>query len=67
MHEWCVANNRLVTCKQDYFEVIKSMGDGGYMFGMIRNVGVYVDVCALFSDGRAGARVAESDLRFIDG
>jgi len=66
MYEWCKANGREIHYKQDYLEVVRSMADEGYMFGMCRTVGLYQDVCALFGDGAAAVAVAESDLRFID-
>lgn len=66
LFEWCKANNQTIRYKQDYLAVIRSMADEGYMFGMIRHIGLYPDVCALFGDGIATVNVAESELRFVD-
>ncbi len=65
MYEYCAANNMAVTCKQDYLDVVKKMGDAGYAFGCIRHTGLYQDVCAAFGSGRASYDVAESELRFL--
>lgn len=66
MFEWCTANNKRVTNKGEYLEIVRDMAEEGYMFGSCRTIGLYQDVCALFGDGMAAQRVAESDLRFID-
>lgn len=66
MFEWCTANNMQITEKREYLEVVKAMGDVGYMFGCSRHLGLYQDVCALFDCGSAACSAAESALRFID-
>ncbi len=66
MHTWCMANNRQIHSKMDYLEVVKSMGEEGYLFGTIQHRGIVQDVCSLFEDGRAAYAAAESDLRFLE-
>lgn len=65
VHEWCLANNMQVTDKEEYRQVGKLMGSEGYLFGGIRHIGIYQDVCALFGDGRAVGDAIESALRFL--
>ncbi len=65
MYEWCIANNRQVLNKGDYIEVVKTMGDQGFMFGCVRHVGIYQDVCCLFGDGTAASDVAMNELHFL--
>ncbi len=66
MFEYCKANGLQCRYKTDYLEIIRYMGDEGYMFGCIRHIGLYQDLCALFGDGTAAVACAESELRFIE-
>lgn len=65
MFEWCKANNMQVTRKSEYLSVVKEMAKQGFMFGSIRHVGLYQDVCALFGDGNAACDAAENALAFL--
>ncbi len=65
MYEWCKGNNMQVECKFDYLNVVKAMAKEGYMFGSVRHVGLYQDVCALFGVGQAAQDVAENALHFL--
>jgi len=66
IYEWCKANNMQVRDKTEYLEVAVCMSEKGYMFGSVRHVGLYQDVCSLFGEGGAVRSVIESDLRFLE-
>ncbi len=65
MFEWGKANNMHVTSKAEYLSVVQIMAKEGYMFGSVRHVGLYQDVCALFGSGQAACDVAENALHFL--
>lgn len=65
IHEWCLANNCRIHSKLDLVEVVRKMGDEGYLFGSLRPKGILADVCALFGDGRAAAEFFENELQFV--
>jgi len=65
MHEWCVANNQIITNKHDMVKVGKAMAQEGYLFGSIRPTGLYVDVMALFGSGDALESVWLNDFNFL--
>lgn len=66
MYVWAKANNMHVEDKRSFIQVGKLMAAEGYKFGTCRTKGLYMDVCALFGDGRALEDVWESDLQFIN-
>ncbi len=65
MFEWCVANNRMITGKFDYLQIVKAMAKEHYGFGTIRHKSIFQDVMSCFGDGIAAFQVAESELLFI--
>ncbi len=65
MYEYAIANNMVVTSRQDYIEVVKLMGCEGYLFGSTRHKGIFQDVCALFGDGSAASAVADAELHWL--
>ncbi len=65
VYEWCIAHNMQVTNKEELFKVVKLMGDEGFLFGSIRPLGIYQDVCALFGDGVATEECFRSALCFL--
>lgn len=66
MFEYCQAHGYSCMRKHEYLAIVREMGDAGYMFGCIRHMGLYQDLCALFGDGTAAVKCAESELRFLD-
>ncbi len=64
MHEWCLANNRVVNGKTDMCEVVRLMGDEKYLFGNVKFKSLYFDLCALFSDGHAAESGCLEALHF---
>ncbi len=65
MHEWCLANNRVVTDKYSFGQVVKDMASNGFAFGCVRGKGLYADVMTAFGDGSAAMDVMLSDLHFL--
>ncbi len=65
MYEWCIANNRIVTSKFDYLNIVKEMAKEHYAFGLIRHKCIYQDVMSSFGDGSAAYQIADSELLFI--
>ncbi len=65
MYEWCVANNRIITSKSDYLNIVKSMAKEHYAFGMIKHKGIFQDVMSAFGEGLAAYQIADSELLFI--
>ncbi len=65
MYEWCVANNRIITSKFDYLNIVKAMAKEHYAFGLIRHKCIYQDVMASFGEGLAAYQIADSELLFI--
>ncbi len=66
MYEWCIANNCQVRSKLEYLEVVRQMSAKGFLFGNVRDIGLYADLGTHFGDGTAAYNKAESSLRFID-
>lgn len=65
MHEFAVANNMTVTCKDDFLYLGKAMGNEGYLFGSCRPKGLYMDLMALFDSGQGVFDVWEQELHFV--
>ncbi len=65
MHEWCVANNHVVTNKLDMIEVVRLMANDSYLFGNVKFKSLYCDLCALFGDGHAAESCCEEALHFL--
>jgi len=65
MHAWCLANNRIITSRYDYLNIVKEMASQKYAFGTVRHKGIYSDVLSAFSDGSGAFQCAESDLLFL--
>lgn len=63
--EWCTAHNMKVVCKTDILTVVKMMAKEGYLFGCIKPVSLYVDVCALFGSGQATEDYFFNALHFL--
>jgi hypothetical protein len=65
IYEYAIAHNMQVCCKQDYKAVAKLMAKDKYLFGSIRHIGVFQDVCALFGSGDAVEDVIENVLHWL--
>jgi len=65
IYEWAIANTCRVVSKQDYQYVAKQMAKEGYLFGSVRHVGVFQDVCALFGSGDAVESAIEQALHWL--
>lgn len=65
MWEWCNANNKRITSKYDFALVMRLMCEDGYLFGTLKDKGLYRDVMACFGDGRAAEAQALESLHFV--
>ncbi len=66
IYEYCSANNLTIRYKADLREVIRLMGNDGYMMSHLHLRSVYGNTMCLFGDGLAQQRIFEADTHFIE-